>query len=98
MEDQEKQRIKLLKEKHGSLYKYISEDGKYCILKSPDLQTLDACRAIAGKSSLKFDIALVENCWVEGDDVFKNNDDYRLGLFDWLGLIIRKIEGTMAEL
>ena len=93
-----KEHIEALKKQHGSLFQYTAVDGKSCLLKAPDLKTLDACRTIAGKSSIQFDIALVDNCWLEGDDEFKTDDSYRMGLFDWLGGIIKKVEGELVEL
>jgi hypothetical protein len=86
------------KKEFGAIFIYRTEDGKFCILKKPSLLILDATRAISKGSSIQFDIALVDNCWLHGDECLKTNDDYRLGLFDWLGGIIKKVEGELEEL
>lgn len=68
MEDQNTQENKTLerfspelivqyKKDHGAIFKYVAKDGKQCILKSPTLQIIDACRSISGGSSIKFDDA-----------------------------------------
>ena len=92
------EKIAAWKKEYGNIFLYKSVDGKYCILRNPTLQILDACRAASGGSSIKFDSFLVENTWVEGDPVFKTDDAYRMGLFDWLGGIIKKVEGELEEL
>lgn len=93
-----KEQIKKYKNDFGSVYKYTAKDGKSCLLRSPDLNIVDACRTISNGSSIKFDIALVDNCWIEGDLELKTVDKYRMGLFDWLGGIIQKVDGELEEL
>lgn len=93
-----KEQIEQYKKEYGSIFRYTSSDGKQCLLKSPDLNTLDACRTISGGSSIKFDKALVENCWIDGDSELKAEDKYQMGLFDWLGGIIKKVDGQLEEL
>lgn len=92
------QRIAQLKQLNGAVYLYMAEDGKYCLLKAPDLMILDACKTISGGSSIKFDCALVDNCWIEGDSELKTVDKYRIGLHDWLGGLIKKVDGMLEEL
>lgn len=96
--DWTKEQIKKYKGEHGTLYRYTADDGKSCLLRSPDLNILDACRTVSGGSSIKFDKALVENCWVDGDEELKTVDKYQMGLFDWLGGIIQKVDGQLEEL
>lgn len=93
-----KEQIEQYKKQYGSIFKYTSDDGKQCLLKSPDLVTLDACRTISEGSSIKFDKALVDNCWIDGDQEMKTEDKYLMGLFDWLGAIITKVDGQLDEL
>lgn len=80
------------------MYQYKTKCGKSCLLKSPDLEVIDACRTISGGSSIKFDKALVENCWINGDNDLRTVPKYQLGLFDWLGAIIEKVDGELEKL
>ncbi|MDR2009219.1 MAG: hypothetical protein LBQ22_01905 [Bacteroidales bacterium] len=89
--------ISAWKQQYGNIFCYKTTDGKSCVLRPADLITLDACRVTAGRSSIKFDMALVENCWLGGDKELLSIDKYRMGLFDWLGGIIQKIEGELEE-
>jgi hypothetical protein len=93
-----KAQIQEYKKQYGGVFKYTAKDSKSCILRSPDLKILDACRTISGGSSIKFDEALLNNCWLAGDEELKTVDKYKIGLFDWLGGIIQKIEGELEEL
>lgn len=93
-----KEQIKGYKTKHGKVFRYKSKDGKSCILKAPDLEVIDACRVIANGSSVKFDKAMVDNCWIDGDEDIRTVSKYQLGLFDWLGGIIEKVDGELEEL
>lgn len=93
-----KEVIAAWKKKFDAVYKYTTSDGKCCYMRSPDLQILDACRTISGGSSLKFDMALRDNCWLDGDVELKTVDKYQMGLFDWLGGIVKKIDGQLEEL
>lgn len=90
--------LTLWKKQYGNIFGYVSHDGLSCVLRSPDLNIIDACRAIAGNSAVKFDTALVDNCWLAGDEELRSQDKYRMGLFDWLGVIITKVEGELGEL
>jgi len=90
--------IKEYKNKFGHVFKYTSKDGKSCLLRNPDLKIIDACRTVSGGSSVKFDKALVDNCWLEGDEELRTNDEYTMGLFDWMGGIIKKVDGQLEEL
>ena len=92
------EQIAAYKQRHGSVFRYTATDGKSCLLKAPTLQVIDACRALSGGSAVRFDAALVENCWIAGDEEFKKDDAYRLGLFEWLGNIIKKVDGCLEEL
>lgn len=93
-----KQKIEEFKAIHGNVYRYMTKDGKSCLLKSPDLEVIDACRTISGGSSIKFDKALVDNCWITGDEELRTVSKYQLGLFDWLGSIIEKVDGDLEKL
>jgi len=96
--DFSQKQIAAYKQRYGSIFRYTAADGKSCLLKAPSLQVIDACRALSGGSTIKFDAALVENCWVAGDEELKKEDAYRLGLFEWLGNIIQKVDGQLEEL
>lgn len=86
------------KAEYGGVFGYTTTDDKWCLLGQPSLMILDACRTLAGGSGIKFDMALVDNCWLAGDEELKTEDKYRMGLFDWLGGIIKKVDGELEEL
>lgn len=67
-------------------------------LYSPSLLVLDACKMTSGKSELKFNEALVANCWIDGDKELIEVDEYKAGLFQWLGVLIKIVSGELKKL
>lgn len=98
MKELTEEQIAELKKQHGLVFRYTSEDGKSCLLKSPDLKTIDMCRVLSGGSAIQFDTAMVENCWIDGDPEFRTSDAHRMGLYEWLGGIIKRVDGQLEEL
>jgi len=92
------EKIKSLKAQHGKLFVYNTEDGKGCVLKTPSLQVIDACRTVSMGSTIKFNQAIVKNCWVDGDPEIMEQDRYLLGLFDNIDLIFDIVAGSLKEL
>ena len=93
-----KQQIDAYKAKYGDVFQYTTTDKKSALFRTPDLMTLDACRTVSGGSSIKFDKALVENCWIDGDVELKTEDKYLMGLFDWTAALIVRIDGQLEKL
>ncbi len=93
-----KEQIKHWKEKYGDVFKYTSKDGKVCVLKSPNLMIIDACKAQAQGSSIKFDEALRKNCTIAGDPEFETSDKHKMGLYDWIEAIIVIEKGKLEKL
>lgn len=86
------------KKEHGKVFGYISEDGKIGVFRTPDLTILDLCQAIAKGSSVRYDCAMIENCWLGGDECLKSETKYVLGIKNWLADLIEVITGEMGEL
>ena len=86
------------KKEYGKVFGYKSTDGKIGVFRTPDLTILDLCQAIAKGSSIQYDKALVENCWLGGDECLKNETKYFLGMRSFLGDIVEVVSGELGEL
>lgn len=86
------------KKEFGSVFEYKTEDNKVGYFRSPNLVILDACKTMTGKSSIKFNTMLTENCWLGGDEAIKKEDQYLLGLFEFLAEIIIVKSGEFKRL
>lgn len=90
------------KKEHGTVFRYRAkkegEAPKVGYFKKISPEALDAYEALQRRSKLQADNVIIENCWLGGDEELVKNDDYRMGLRDWLGLLLVKVEGEMAEL
>lgn len=93
------------KKYHSPIFEYTAledgkepEDAKRAYFRAMTPQILDVYQNMAQKSRLDADQMLIDNLMLAGDDEFKNNDAYILGLREWLGVLLIKVSGVMSEL
>ncbi len=82
------------KEKYGRIFPFESEDGKTCWLRKADRKILSACRAKAGEDQIVFNELLLKNCWLAGDECFKDEDEYFFGIQNKLSelIVVKQVE------
>lgn len=92
------EQIQEWKDIHGTVYKIDVED-KVCYLKPPDRKTLEYAQ-IANKNGggMKFNEALLNNCWLGGDPEIKTDDAYFLGVGGVLAEIIDIKEAKLEKI
>lgn len=96
-----KEQIERWKALYGKVFKYTAKEGEkewVGYFKPITPEVLDAYDKTSKRSKLAGDNVVMENCWLGGDEEVKKRDDLSLGLRDWLGLLLVKVEGEMAEL
>lgn len=71
------QQIQEWKDKHKDIYLVTLED-KACYLRKPKRQDLSYALAASqgGKDSVKMQEVMLNNCWLDGDQEFKNDDSF----------------------
>ena len=82
---------------YGTIKGY-GADGKIAVFRVADINIIDACRTISKGSTMRFDIALLENCWLAGDEELLKSDKYKLGIANWGDNLIEIVAGEMVEL
>jgi hypothetical protein len=102
MEKEEKkvitpQQIEEWKAKYGSVFS-IEVDGKVCYLKKPTRKALSAAAIIGKSDPLKYNETLLLNCWLEGDEEIKTDDDLFLSVSGKLSEIIEIKEAELKKL
>ncbi len=85
------------KKLYGTIKGYGS-DGKIAVFRVADINIIDACRTISRGSTLRFSLALIENCWIAGDDELRKEDKYKLDIVEWGNELIEVVAGEMVEL
>ena len=85
------------KKLHGVIKGY-GADGKIGVFRAANIQTLEICRAASNGNNFRYDIALVENCWLGGDEELLRDDKYKLGVLLWAETLVEFITGEMVEL
>ena len=85
------------KEQHGKVYK-ITVDGKVCYLKRPSRKVLSYATAAGKDDPLKFNEAVLRECWLGGDEVIKTDDALFMGVGARLADIIEIKQAELEEL
>ena len=83
----------------GNVFEVAVEDKKV-ILHKPSRR--DLSYAMAGsnqaKDSVKFSEILLNQCWIEGDEEIRQNDDYFLAVVPVLGALAETKEAEIKKL
>lgn len=88
MKNLTKEQIAELKAKHGEIFKITVESGESCILRKPNRKELGYA-SVAGKDNpLKFNEAILNACWLAGDEEIKKDDSLFLSVGQRIGEII----------
>ncbi len=85
------------KKLYGTIKGY-GVDGKIAVFRVADINIIDACRTTSNGSTMRFDMAMLENCWIDGDKELLETDKYKLGLVNWGDVLIEIAAGEMVEL
>ena len=85
------------KNKYGDVFQ-VEVGGKNCFLHKPDRKTLSAAAVIGANDPLKYNEILLKNCWIEGDEEIKTNDELFLGVSGKLGEIVKVAEASIKKL
>lgn len=84
--------------KHGTIFRFESEDGKVGYFKKPDRKIMDVVSAIAKSNPVKSNELLATNCILGGDAELVEKDEYFYGLSAKLNALIKVKQGELTEL
>ncbi|OQY03188.1 MAG: hypothetical protein B6I20_05570 [Bacteroidetes bacterium 4572_117] len=93
-----KAQIEAWKKKHGDVFMFTNEDDAVCYLKLADRKTLAYAQAAAGNDPIKFNEIILEDCWLGGDERFKTDDAWFLGVSAKLDELIKVSTGKLEKL
>lgn len=91
------QQIAEWKKKHGEIFEFGCLD-KVCYLKKPGRKELSFASVTSGNDEYKWNEAIVESCWLGGDEEIKTNDDYFLPLCGQLLVLVKREESYIKKL
>ncbi|EFS97086.1 hypothetical protein HMPREF1977_1576 [Capnocytophaga ochracea F0287] len=95
--DVTKEQIKQWKAKYKEVFVLRVED-KVAYLRTPDRATLSYASTLATKDPMKFNEAILTNCWLGGDEEIKTDDALFLSASSKLGELIQIKEATLEKL
>lgn len=88
--------IKGWKKKWGDVYK-VDVDGKTCYLHKPDRKTLAYVSSAQG-NPIRMTEALLNNCWIDGDEEIKTDDSLFFGVAQQMGSLIDIKKAELVKL
>lgn len=83
-----------LKAKHGTVFVLEVEDKK-AVLKKPSRAQISY--ALSVKEPVKVGETLLNNCWVEGDEEIRTNDDYFFGAIGSMSELIEVKKASLVK-
>ncbi|MDR1120039.1 MAG: hypothetical protein LBM08_03900 [Dysgonamonadaceae bacterium] len=92
-----KEQIDAWKAKHGEVFR-IQVEGKACYLKKPGRKTLGYASLAGKENPLKFNEILLNDCWLDGDEVIKTDDTLFLSVSSKLSELIEVKEAELEKL
>ena len=95
--DVTKEQIKQWKAKYKEVF-VLRVDDKVAYLRTPDRATLSYASTLATKDPMKFNEAILTNCWLVGDEEIKTDDALFLSASSKLGELIQIKEATLEKL
>lgn len=90
------EQIEKWKKTHGSVFK-VKVAESVCYLKTPDRKTM-AYVATLGNNPVRANEALLENCWLGGDEAIKTDDEMFFGVSSKLAEIVQIKDAAITKL
>jgi hypothetical protein len=84
------------KKKHGDIFK-VEVGDSVCYLKKPDRKTMSYV-ATLGNNPIRANEALLENCWLGGDESIKTDDEKFFGVSSKLAEIVQVKDAEITKL
>jgi len=90
--------IAVWKKKNPAGIYEIEIEGLVAYLKAPDRKVLGYAASIGAKDPMKFNEAILNQCWLGGDEEIKTDDKLFMGVAAKLDQIIETAEATVKKL
>lgn len=74
------------------------EKDKVAYFKAISPEVLEAWKRIRDKSENQANDIVINSCWIAGDEEIKTRNEYKLALYDWIGVLLDKVDAVMVEL
>lgn len=84
------------KKKHGDVFK-ITVGGKEAYLHKPDRKTLGYASQYKD-NPIRMAEAILQNCWIDGDQEIKTDDELFLGACQKLGALVQIKEAELVKI
>ncbi len=94
--------IKRWKAQYGDVYaievKLDEQEKAVGYFRKPDLNIIAAASRFVESNPIKTGEILLENCWLDGDDLIKTDDEAKMGVMTQLGKLFKVKEAEVKKL
>ncbi|HAO15382.1 MAG TPA: hypothetical protein DDE71_07460 [Tenacibaculum sp.] len=84
------------KKEHGKVFE-LSTKGATAYIRKPDFNEVDYATSVSIKSPLSFPKEIINQCWLGGDEVIKNDVGHVMGLASSIDKIVQTVEVEVKE-
>jgi hypothetical protein len=91
------EQIDAWKKEHGNVF-LIEVGGKKAYLRGADRKTVSYATTVGAKDPMAFNEALIQNCWLAGDEEIKTDDALFMGVSAQLHELIEIKTATLKKL
>lgn len=90
------EQIEAWKKQHGDVFR-AEVDDSVCYLKKPDRKTMSYVASL-GNNPIRANEALLQNCWLGGDESIKTDDEKFFGVSAKLNEIVQIKDAEITKL
>lgn len=90
------EQIEKWKKEHGDIFK-VEVGGSVCYLKKPDRKTMSLVATLQN-TPVRANEAMLQNCWLGGDESIKTDDEMFFGVSAKLAAIIEVKDAEITKL
>lgn len=93
----DKTQIEALKKKHGKVHEISFDSGEKCYLKKPTRATVGLAMSKARTNPLAMVDVILQNCWLGGDEVIREDVGFHVGMAEQIDKIIGTKSATVKN-
>lgn len=91
------EQIQQWKDKFGEVFQ-LDVEGHVCYLKKPSRKVISMAITIGQNDPIKFSELMLNNCWIDGDELIKTDDELFLSAAAKLSELVQLREAELKKL
>ncbi len=92
------EQIETWKRQFGDVFKLDVEGGFTCYLKKPTRRIYSMALSQGQKSPMRFNEIIINNCWIDGDEQIREDDDLFYAACGQIDVLIPEVAADIKKL